>query len=208
MRGCKCITMDCIEEAIDKKIFNGNRSKEEHFKEDKKVVAYHESGHAIASYLLGEPIARASIISNTSGVGGVVFNEEKDSALQTKEYYENRVCILYAGRASEQIKFGKVTTGASNDIEVATHVLMDYVTRLGFADDFGLLKLDVLMHNKYIDKSNGFDLMQNKSKELFDSVMELLRENYDLVEKLAQALLEYETLSGNEIKSLLEGVDS
>ena len=202
------IDMDCIEEAIDKKVFNGNRTKEEHFKEDKKIVAYHEAGHAIMSYLLGEPIARASIISNTSGVGGVVFNEESDTALQTQEDYENRVMILYAGRASEYIKFDKITTGASNDIEVATHVLTDYVTRLGFSDNFGLLNLDVLMESKYVDKSNAFTLIQDRAKELYSKSLSLLEKRYSLVEALASALLEYETLNGNEIKELLESVDN
>ena len=204
MHDKKCVDMACIEEAIDKKVFNGNRTKEEHFKEDKKIVAYHESGHAIMSYILGEPIARASIISNTSGVGGVVFNEESNTALQTKEYYENRVKVLYAGRISESIKFGSVTQGASNDIEQATYILNDYVTRLGFNEDFGLLNLDILLDKRVIDKTSSFELIQAKSKELYNSGMSLLKEHYDLVEKLAQALLEYETLSGNEIKNLLE----
>ena len=97
-----------LEEAIDKLVFKGNRSKSESFKKDKEIVAYHESGHAVMSYLKGEPIARASIISTTSGVGGVVFREEKNSQFLTNEDIENYVCIAYAGRCAEKIKFGKV----------------------------------------------------------------------------------------------------
>lgn len=197
------IDMACLEEAIDKKVFKGNRAKEEHFKEDKKIVAYHEAGHAVMHYLLGEPMSRASIIGTTSGVGGVVFGEDSDTQFLTKEYYENRVKICYAGRASEQIKFHSVTQGASSDITQATGILEEYVSRLGFDEEFGLLDMNVLAEKQIIDKSNAFELMQKKSKKLYAETVELLTENYKLVEKLAKALLESETLSGKEIEEIL-----
>lgn len=197
------IDMACLEESIDKKIFKGNRSKEEHFKKDKEIVAYHEAGHAVMHYLLGEPMSRASIIGTTSGVGGVVFGEDLDTQFLTKEYYENRVKICYAGRASEQIKFNSVTQGASSDITQATSILEEYVSRLGFDEEFGLLDMNVLAERQIIDKSNAFELMQKKSKKLYAETVELLNENYKLVEKLAKALLESETLSGKEIEEIL-----
>lgn len=200
------IDMVCLEEAIDKKVFKGNRAKEEHFKEDKKIVAYHEAGHAVMHYLLGEPMSRASIIGTTSGVGGVVFGEDSDTQFLTKEYYENRVKICYAGRASEQIKFNSVTQGASSDITQATGILEEFVSRLGFDEEFGLLDMNVLAERQIIDKSNAFELMQKKSKELYTETVNLLTKNYSLVEKLAQALLESETLSGKEIEDILHEV--
>ena len=200
------IDMACLEEAIDKKVFKGNRAKEEHFKEDKKIVAYHEAGHAVMHYLLGEPMSRASIIGTTTGVGGVVFGEDSDTQFLTKEYYENRVKICYAGRASEQIKFNSVTQGASSDITQATGILEEYVSRLGFDEEFGLLDMNVLAEKQIIDKSNAFELMQKKSKELYTETVNLLTKNYNLVEKLAQALLESETLSGKEIEDILHEV--
>lgn len=200
------IDMACLEEAIDKKVFKGNRAKEEHFKEDKKIVAYHEAGHAVMHYLLGEPMSRASIIGTTSGVGGVVFGEDSDTQFLTKEYYENRVKICYAGRASEQIKFNSVTQGASSDITQATGILEEFVSRLGFDEEFGLLDMNVLAERQIIDKSNAFELMQKKSKELYTETVNLLTKNYSLVEKLAQALLESETLSGKEIEDILHEV--
>lgn len=200
------IDMACLEEAIDKKVFKGNRAKEEHFKEDKKIVAYHEAGHAVMHYLLGEPMSRASIIGTTSGVGGVVFGEDSDTQFLTKEYYENRVKICYAGRASEQIKFNSVTQGASSDITQATGILEEFVSRLGFDEEFGLLDMNVLAERQIIDKSNAFELMQKKSKELYTETVNLLTKNYNLVEKLAQALLESETLSGKEIEDILHEV--
>ena len=202
------IDMACMEEAIDKKVFKGNRAKEEHCKEDKKIVAYHEAGHAVMHYLLGEPMSRASIIGTTSGVGGVVFGEDSDTQFLTKEYYENRVKICYAGRASEQIKFNSITQGASSDITQATGILEEYVSRLGFDEEFGLLDMNVLAERQIIDKSNAFELMQKKSKELYIETVELLTKNYNLVEKLAKALLESETLSGKEIEEVLHDANA
>ena len=201
------IDMACIEEAIDKKVFKGNRTKKEHFKEDKKIVAYHEAGHAVMHYLLGEPMSRASIIGTTSGVGGVVFGEDKDTQFFTKEDYENRVKICYAGRASEQIKFNSVTQGASSDITQATEILEEYVSKLGFDEKFGLLDMGVLAKTQIIDKSNSFELIQKKSKELYKATMELLKTNYNLVELLANKLLEIETINGEDILKLFKNTN-
>ena len=201
------IDMACIEEAIDKKVFKGNRTKKEYFKEDKKIVAYHEAGHAVMHYLLGEPMSRASIIGTTSGVGGVVFGEDKDTQFFTKEDYENRVKICYAGRASEQIKFNSVTQGASSDITQATEILEEYVSKLGFDEKFGLLDMGVLAKTQIIDKSNSFELIQKKSKELYKATMELLKTNYNLVELLANKLLEIETINGEDILKLFKNTN-
>lgn len=198
------IDYDCIEEAIDKKIFNGNRSKKEQHLNDKMIVAYHEAGHASMHYLLGLPIARATIIGTTSGVGGAVFGEDTESQFRTKEYYENQVKVCYAGRASEEIKFGVVTQGASSDITQATSILDDYMYKLGFDTSFGLLDLDFIAERKFIDTSSIFPSLQEKSKSLYNETVELLKSNYDIVEKIACKLLENETLSGDEIKAILE----
>ena len=200
----ECIDRDCIEEAIDKKIFKGNRSKKKRYEEDKKIVAYHEAGHAVMSYLLGEPIARASIQSTVSGIGGAVFNEDKESMLQTKKDYENKVLICYAGRVSEEIKFNSITTGASNDISQATAIMMQYVERLGFDSDFGLLDVSVLSKEHLVNSKEITDRLSKMSKELYNECKSKLSENYNLVEKLAQKLLETETLSGGEIETLFK----
>lgn len=199
-----CIDKDCIEEAIDKKIFKGNRSKKERYLKDKEIVAYHESGHAIMSYILGEPIARASIQSTVSGVGGVVFNEEKDSVFQTDKEFEDRILICYAGRASEEIKYHNVTTGASNDITQATSIMMHYIETFGFDKEFGLLDISVLSKEHLLNSNELTDKLSKMSKEMYEKCLNLLKEHYDLVEKLATKLLEVETLNGEEIKDLLE----
>lgn len=202
-----CIDHDCIEEAIDKKIFKGNRSKKEQYFEDKKIVAYHEAGHATMSYLLGEPIARASIQSTVSGVGGVVFNEDKESAFQTNKEFENRVMIAYAGRASEAIKFNDiVTTGASNDITQATTLMTAYIEHFGFDKEFGMLDVGVLNREHLVNSDLITSRLIEMSTRLYDNCYNLLKDNYALVESLAQNLLEYETLSSKEIYTIFTDV--
>ena len=202
MKDKDCIDMSCIEEAIDKKVFKGNRAKQHSYERDRVIVAYHESGHAVMSHLLGEPIARASIQSTVSGVGGAVFNEDKDTLFSTNKDMEHRVMIAYAGRASEEIKFNEVTTGASNDITQATHVMMQYVEKLGFDKDFGLLDVGVLAKEHLVNSDRITDKLTDMSVKLYAETKTLLEKNYDKVEALASKLLEVETLSGSEILEL------
>jgi cell division protease FtsH len=206
MHGKHAIDMECMEEAVDKKVFNGNRAKEEHFIEDKKIVAYHEAGHAVETWLTGEEISRASIIATTSGVGGAVFGADSDTSLHTKSYFENRIKICYAGRASEEIKFKEITTGASNDIQQATGIIKEYITGVGFSSEFGLLDLDTLSKNNIVNQTAYFDLMQNMSKDLYNKTLTDLKDNYIYVETLAQKLLECETLSGKAIEELFNSI--
>lgn len=204
MRDKDAIDRDCIEEAIDKKVFKGNRSKRESHTKDRDIVAYHESGHAVMSWILGEPIARASIQSTVSGVGGVVFNEDKDTVLRTEQDLRNSVLIAYAGHASEEIKFNTVTVGASNDITKATEIMLQYVERLGFDKEFGLLDVSVLGREHLMDGSDTVKKLSKMSKEIYEECKSKLQENYDKVERLAQRLLEIETLSGEEIEAIMK----
>ena len=199
----KAIDMDCVEEAIDKKVFKGNRSKEEHFKNDKRIVAYHEAGHAVMNYLCNEPISRASIIGTTSGVGGVVFGADSDSFFMTDKDLKNRIKVCYAGRASEEIKFKDVTTGASNDITQATNIMLGYIEKFGFDENFGLLDMEVLSNSHMLESGDITKRLNNMSREMYKLTIEELRANYALVEVLANKLIEVETLSGREIEELL-----
>ena len=200
------ITMDNLEEAFDKKIMKGNRKKEDRHKEDLRIVAYHEAGHAITSYLLNMEIARATIIQTTSGVGGAVIHQESDNLLKTKEDYENRVRVCYGGRASEEIKFKQITTGASNDITQATRILDEYVNKLGFDKDFGLIDMSVLEDSHVTLEDNSLETIKGYSVKLYNETLSLLIKNYDLVEVIAKELLRKETLSGEAIKELLSDI--
>ena len=209
MHDKKFIDMECLEEAVDRKVFNGSRSKAGHYEEDKKVIAYHEAGHAVVTYLCGEPISRASIIGTTSGVGGAVFGEDAQTLLTSKTQLENKIMICFGGRASEQIKFNSITTGASNDIDQATGLLKAYYFKYGFSDDFGLLNVLSLVQDFGPDSGSPtpIERLSDASKCFYAKTLKLLSEDnhYDLVEKLATKLLECETLSGKEIDALLSG---
>lgn len=198
----KVIDTSCIEEAIDRKVFHGSKSAREQADKDREIVAYHEAGHAVASLVLGEPIARVSIVGSTSGVGGAVFGAEKDTNFQTENDILNRIMIAYAGCASEEIHFGKRTNGAVNDIEQATELLKDYVFRYGFRSDFGLINIDVLQKDSLIDSSYVIKQLSELSKIYYRKSMILLKENYERVEILARALLEKETLTAEEVQEL------
>lgn len=202
MQRKKAIDIDCIEESIDKKVFHGSRSKKQQFEKDRQVVAYHEAGHAVAHLLYKEPIARATIAGTISGVGGVVFGEDKETQFRTKDCYETMVKICYAGRIAEEIQFGFATQGASSDIEQATSLLYEYVSNLGFSEEFGMINLDVLSRKQVLDKSNFFELIQAASKRLYAEAKSDLKEAYNLVETIAKALLDQETLSGEEIEKI------
>ena len=203
MQDKNAIDMACIEEAIDKKVFHGNRSKKKQYEEDRRIVAYHESGHAVMSWLLGEPISRASILSTVSGVGGAVFNADKETLFSTDKDFRRKLLILYAGRASEKIKFQDVTTGASNDITQATNLMVEYIERMGFDSSFGLLDIGVLNRGHMVDAREITQRMIKMSQDSYAKCVSIMEEHYDKVECLAQALLDKETLSGDAILSLL-----
>lgn len=205
MNDKEIIDMNSLEEAVDKHIFKGNRSKEKKQNDDREVVAYHEAGHAVASYVLGVRLARASIIGTTSGVGGAVFQQESDSQFKTKEDFEKDIMVCYAGRASESYKFRSISTGAANDISQATSKIQMFVQKYGFDSDFGLLDMDILQDNALIDAQFILEKMSKLSNEYYNKVYEIIEDNYDLVEKLAQALLKYESLSADSIYEVLEG---
>ena len=197
------ITEECIEEAIDKKIFNGNRVESEAYEPDREVAAYHEAGHAVMTYLLGEHVTRASIQSTTSGVGGAVFRADKQTAFQTKKDLKNAIMIAYAGRASEDIKFESITTGAANDITKATQIMIQYIEHLGFDEDFGMLDVSVLGNEHLVDSKIITNKLSKMSNEIYIECKRMLEDNYDKVEALALQLLQEETLSGNEVKNIL-----
>lgn len=196
------VNRDCIEEAIDKKIFSGNRAKNEQHAKDREIVAYHEAGHAVMKYILGQPISRASIVGTTSGVGGAVFGEDKDSFLRTSKDIVDNILVCYAGRVAEKIKYGDVTTGAVSDITKATEMIVSCITKYGFDAEVGPIDMQVILNKK----SLGENLMKRVTelgKDYENQTEKLLRDKFYLVERLAQKLLEDEIMNGNEIDELL-----
>lgn len=166
------------------------------------VAAYHEAGHAVMNYLADLPIARASIVGSTSGVGGAVFQADKDtSQFSTKDEYEWQIRVCYAGRASESVKFGKITDGAGSDITQATKLIYAYVCKFGMCDDYGLLDVDVLKSVSAFAVPN--EIMQTLSRKMMEETISFIEANYSLVEAIAAELLDKETLSGEEIMKII-----
>lgn len=194
------ITHECIEEAIDKRVFKGSRSKVKTYDRDKVIVAKHEAGHALMSFLCGEPIARASIIATTSGVGGAVFHEDSNEMLKSKQYFENRIMICYAGRAAEEVAFNEITTGASNDITQATGLLSDYIGRFGFDDKYGLIDLSVVQNSSAAITNTFEDRVTCLSRRIYKETVEKIRQNEHILNALADKLLKVESMTGKQIQ--------
>lgn len=203
MANKQSLDADCFETAIDKKVFKANRSTMERHKKDIEIAAYHEAGHAVMTYLAGLPIARASIIGSTSGVGGVVFQADKDiSQFSTKSEYEWQIKICYAGRASELTKFHDASDGASSDITQATKYIYAYVCKLGMSN----FALDMDIIKNIAPLSIPVDIMKQLSNQFMNDAKKLIDENYPLVEAIAKALLADETISGDEIEQIIKKV--
>ncbi len=207
MHGKEYIDLACMEEAIDKKVLKGNRKKEKGVLQDRKIVAYHEAGHAIMTYLLQRKISRISIIENTSGVGGAVFNVETESSFVTAEELLNKVKIAYAGRIAEQLEFKSITTGATNDIVQATQYLLAYVGQYGFEEQFGMLNLEVLQEHDLVHKEQVTTLLTQLSAKLYMEATLSLQNHYEWIVHLAEKLLEVETMTGEEFSLLMKKLD-
>ena len=202
------LTNDDFTTAVDKLLLKGNKLKNKSLvnEKDRQLVAYHEAGHAVVSYLLGEPISRISIQGTTSGVGGFVLQEDKDTQFQTEAAMLHRIQVCYGGRISEVIKYGNgnATQGASNDIEQATNLMFNYIAVLGFNKDMGLVNYKALVDAGILDAREFNKKISDMSKELYDDTARLLASNYFLVESLATALLDSETMLGAEALELLD----
>ena len=203
VKGYSAINIECINEAIDKKIFSGNKDKSEQYAKDRLIVAYHEAGHAVMKHLVHQPIARASIVGTTSGVGGAVFGEDKEGFLQSKNDIRGDIAVCYAGRAAELAKFGEVSTGAVNDITKATEYIMAYVEKYGFDEETGAIDMRALRSKNVIDAKDISGRIKAISKELEEFATESLKNHFDMVDRLAKELLDKETLDGKAIEDIL-----
>lgn len=197
------IDTECLEEAIDKRLFHGNRSKTS-YEKDKEIVAYHEAGHAVQVWLQKQPITRVSIASTTSGVGGFVMQSESESLFTTDAELRSQILICYAGRAAEAIKFEEVTTGASNDITQATKIMLNYIQKYGFDKPYGIIDIGVLAESQLVSADSITERITKMSTDFYAECEKLLQENFDKVEKVAAALLVRETLDAEEIMAILE----
>ena len=185
-------------------------------KEEKKIVAYHETGHALVTALMkhSEPVQKITIVPRTMGSLGYVMQvPEEEKYLMSKEEILTRITTLFGGRAAEQIVFDSITTGASNDIEQATKLARAMVTQYGMSEKFGLIGLESIQ-NRYLD---GRAVLNCGEAEIDQEVMKILKECYakaeellrgdrEALDKLAEFLIAHETITGKEFMKIFRQV--
>ncbi len=184
---------------------------------EKKVVSYHEIGHALVAALQSEsaPVQKITIIPRTSGALGYTMQvEQNDKVLMTKEELLNKIATLTGGRAAEEVVFGEVTTGASNDIEQATKLARAMITRYGMTDEFDMVAMEKVT-NQYLGGDTSLSCSEETQREIDKKVVEtvkaqhekarrLLEDNRRKLDELAKYLYEKETITGNEFMAILE----
>lgn len=196
--------------------------------EERKIVSYHEVGHALVSALQkdSEPVQKITIVPRTMGaLGYVMQTPEEEKFLNTKKELQAMLVGMLGGRAAEEIVFDTVTTGASNDIEKATQMARAMITQYGMSEKFGLMSLETV-ENKYLDgnaRLNCSDetaaIIDEEVKDLlkrcFEEAKQLLSENRDVLDEIAKFLYEKETITGKEfmkiyreVKGIPEPVDT
>ena len=185
--------------------------------QEKKVVAYHEIGHALvaAMQLHSAPVQKITIVPRTSGALGYTIQvDEGDHYLMTKEELENKIATLTGGRAAEEIAFGTVTTGASNDIEQATKIARAMITRFGMSDDFDMVAMEAVQ-NQYLGGDTTLSCSAETQAKIDEKVVDLVRKQHEKARKiltdnrikldeLAEYLYEKETITGEEFMNILE----
>ena len=208
-RGKEKVTQEELDDSFDR-VVAGLKSKTKKLNENEKIiVSHHEIGHAIGSYFLkNEVIQKISILPRTSNTLGYVLyaNEnENDKFLSTKEELLNDITVSLAGRASEELMFGKVTGGCSNDLEKATKLAENIVCRLGMCDDtFGLMSInpnDVFMRERILHE------VKRILNECYAKAKDLLIEHRELLEELAKILIEKEEMTLKDFEEVLHRVE-
>ena len=186
---------------------------------EKRIVAYHEIGHALvaAKQTDSAPVHKITIVPRTSGALGYTMQvDESEHYLMTKEEAENKIATLTGGRSAEEIVFGSVTTGASNDIEQATRIARAMVVRYGMSGTFGMVALEC-QSNPYLGGDNSLTCSSDTAAKVDAEIvtiveaahqraLKILRENEGALHTLAEYLLERETITGEEFLSLLRGL--
>ena len=184
--------------------------------QEKKVVTYHEIGHALVAALQSHsaPVQKITIIPRTSGALGYTMQvEQGDKYLMTKEEIENKIATFTGGRAAEEVVFNQITTGASNDIEQATKLARAMITRYGMSDEFDMVALETVT-NQYLGGDASLACSADTQKEIDRQVTELVKkqhqkakklllDNRDKLDELSNYLYEKETITGEEFMEIL-----
>ena len=214
--GRQIVDQSDLEESVETVIAGAQRKNAVLSEKDKRTVAYHEIGHALVAARQTEsaPVTKITIVPRTSGALGYTMQvDEGDRVLMSREEIENKIATLTGGRAAEEVVFGSISTGASNDIEQATKLARAMLTRYGMSDRFDMVALEI-QSNKYLGGDSSLACSEKTAGEIDDAVIELvrkqhqkaidiLRANGSELHRLAGYLLEKETITGDEFMEIL-----
>ena len=214
--GREFVTQEDLQESIEVVIAGYQKKSRVLSDEEKRIVSYHEIGHAmVAAYQTDSaPVTKITIIPRTSGALGYTLQVDTgDKYLMSKEEILNKIATLTGGRCAEEVKFNSITTGASNDIEQATKLARAMVTRYGMADEFDMVALET-QSNMYLGGDTSLacspetakkidDLVVKIVKEQHDKAKSILTEHRDKLDELAAFLYEHETITGEEFMEIL-----
>ena len=212
----KFVTQEDLEESIEVVIAGYQKKNAILTDKEKRIVAYHEIGHALvaAKQTNSAPVQKITIVPRTSGALGYTMQvEEGNHYLMTKEEILNKIATLTGGRAAEEIVFGSVTTGASNDIEQATKLARAMITRYGMTCDFDMVAMEV-QTNQYLGGDSSLTCSTETQTKIDEKVVEVVRsehekaagilmENREKLDDLARYLYEKETITGEEFMNIL-----
>ena len=198
------IDKEVLDKAMIKILLSGHikENQEDRNKEELRTVAWHEAGHALVGKLNGKEIPKVTILSSTSGAGGVTFTTPKEeTGLYSVDDLKDEVKELYAGRIAEMLMDNStsVTTGASNDIEKATNIIKSIVTSYGMTEEFGLLNLNQLK----VSQDVIIDKEVKLAKEIEKDTIVLMKDNFESLQRIANALIENETLYDSDLTRLM-----
>ena len=219
--GRDAVSQTDLEESVEVVIAGYQRKGAVISEKEKKIIAYHEIGHALvtARQKNAAPVHKITIIPRTSGALGYTMQiEEGERVLMSREDMLSQLATLTGGRAAEEVVFGSITSGASNDIEKATQMARAMVTRYGMSDQFGMVALETV-NNPYLGGDSSLVCSPETSARVdaevqsliaaaHDRAVGILKENRELMDRLAAYLLEKETITGAEFMDILEKYDA
>ena len=219
--GRSAVSQTDLEESVEVVIAGYQRKGAVISEKEKKIIAYHEIGHALvtARQKNAAPVHKITIIPRTSGALGYTMQiEEGERVLMSREDMLSQLATLTGGRAAEEVVFGSITSGASNDIEKATQIARAMITRYGMSDQFGMVALETV-NNPYLSSDSSLVCSPETSARVdaevqsliaaaHDKAVGILKRDRDVMDKLAAYLLEKETITGAEFMDILEKDDA
>jgi cell division protease FtsH len=212
------VTMDEVEEAMERVVAGPEKKTRVMTETERRTIAYHECGHALVGHVLEntDPVHKISIIARGRALGYTLQLPEEDRFLDTRNGMLDQIAVLLGGRTAEEIFCSDITTGASNDLERATKIAREMVTRYGMSDELGTQVFGEAQHEVFLgrDWANHNDLAAETAKRIDDEVERIMRtghqrardvlsSRYSQMNTMAEVLLERETVEGDVVKALL-----